>query len=341
MKLKISQIVLIYFIFFISFANSGQSDASVQNAFHWNKLIGRGINLGNALEAPKEGDWGLRLEAEHFKLVASKGFQSVRIPIRWSAHAQKQAPYTIDDKFFKRVDWAVKQALDLNLVAIINIHHYQEIMASPEKHKARFLAFWKQISEHYASHPETLYFEILNEPSKKLTSEIWNDYLAEAISIVRESNPNRAILVGPGHYNSLESLTKLKLPDDRKNLIVSFHYYEPFKFTHQGAHWLGKKSNQWLGTTWDATYIERRAITRSLNKAKTWALKNKVPLHMGEFGVFEKADMESRVRWTTFLREEAEKRRISWSYWEFCRTFGIYDLDNNKWRKDLLEALQP
>src|ERR1700681_3953301 len=57
------------------------------DAFHYNRLLGRGINLGNALDAPQEGAWGVTLEADYFRLIQEAGFNSVRIPIRWSAHA--------------------------------------------------------------------------------------------------------------------------------------------------------------------------------------------------------------------------------------------------------------
>src|SRR5579871_5795192 len=74
-----------------------------------NKALGRGINLGNALEAPKEGGWGLKLEADYFKQIKAAHFDSVRVPVRWSAHAAEAAPYTIDADFFKRVDWVLDQ----------------------------------------------------------------------------------------------------------------------------------------------------------------------------------------------------------------------------------------
>src|SRR5260370_26825961 len=75
------------------------------------RLLSRGVNLGNALEAPAEGEWGLMLKEEYFSEIAKAGFQSVRIPIRWSAHAGKEPPYTIDAKFFERIDWAIQQTL--------------------------------------------------------------------------------------------------------------------------------------------------------------------------------------------------------------------------------------
>ncbi|HPU43798.1 MAG TPA: hypothetical protein PLS98_06260, partial [Dictyoglomaceae bacterium] len=46
----------------------------------------RGVNMGNALEAPKEGEWGVVIKDEYFKLIKEAGFDHVRIPIKWSAH---------------------------------------------------------------------------------------------------------------------------------------------------------------------------------------------------------------------------------------------------------------
>jgi len=47
----------------------------------------RGINIGNALEAPREGEWGVYIRDEYFRIIKEAGFDTVRIPIKWSAHA--------------------------------------------------------------------------------------------------------------------------------------------------------------------------------------------------------------------------------------------------------------
>src|SRR5262245_47703575 len=62
----------------------------------------RGINAGNALDAPTEGAWGPALDEAYFDAVAAAGFDHVRIPIRWNAHAAAAPPYTVDEAFFAR-----------------------------------------------------------------------------------------------------------------------------------------------------------------------------------------------------------------------------------------------
>jgi endoglucanase len=60
---------------------------------------------------------------------------------------------------------------------------------------------------------------------------------------------------------------------------------------------------------------------------------------LGEFGAYSEAPQDSRVRWTEFVRREAERHEFAWAYWEFASGFGIYDPDTKVWREDLLKAL--
>jgi aryl-phospho-beta-D-glucosidase BglC (GH1 family) len=301
--------------------------------------FGRGVNLGNALESPKEGDWGVVLKEEYFEKIAKAGFDNVRIPVRWSAHADKSAPYKIDKKFFDRVDRAVNQALKNHLIPVLNMHHYDELYQDPDAHRERFIAQWQQIAEHYQKYPAALVFELLNEPTAKLTADKWNDILHNTIKVVRRSNPTRDIMIGPANWNGINDLPTLELPEDDRHLIVTVHYYNPFNFTHQGASWVGEESKKWLGTKWTGTKAERQAVENDLDKAITWAVEHRRPIYLGEFGAYEKADLESRARWTNFVAEESLKRKMGFAYWEFCAGFGVYDPKKNQWIEPIKEAL--
>jgi endoglucanase len=310
-------------------------------AFERNRRLGRAINLGNALEAPREGEWGVVLQAEYFRLIKEAGFASVRIPVRFSAHAQAAAPYTLAPAFLERVDWAVQQATDQGLNAILDMHHYEELMTNPQEQRERFLALWQQLAEHYKSAPASVYFELLNEPNGPLSAgSAWNELIAAAIPLIRQTNPDRTIIVGPGRWNSIGMLFDLRLPAEERNLIVTVHYYDPFQFTHQGAEWV-EGAEHWLGTTWEGNEFEQHAIQASFAEADTWARKNARPLFLGEFGAYSQAEMAARARWTAFVARQAEARSWSWAYWEFCAGFGIYDPQSQTWRGPLLEALIP
>jgi endoglucanase len=303
--------------------------------------IQRGINMGDMLEAPKEGDWGLTVEEEYFDLIKEAGFDFVRLPVRWNAYAEVSAPYSIDPAFFARVDEVLGWALERELAIIIDFHHYEEMASDPVGHKDRFLGIWRQVAEHYRDHPPTVLFELLNEPTANLNPSLWNEYLIEALKIVRETNPTRDVIVEPVLSNGEDLFSELEIPTDR-HLIVTFHYYLPFQFTHQGAEWVGAEAENWLGTTWDATEAEKAEITAHFDSVAEWAKRqDNVRILLGEFGAYSKADMDSRVRWTEYVAREAERHGFAWSYWEFASGFGVYDPEAKAWREELLKALIP
>lgn len=443
-----------------------------QGIYTENQKLAKTINFGNMLEAPNEGDWGLTLEADYFQLAKQAGFTAVRLPISWTYHTSQSYPYTIDETFFNRVDWAVEQASNNDLNIIVNVHHYDEIHQNPSVEEERFLAIWSQISNRYKTMSDNVLFEVLNEPHGAFTDNptLWNDLLATAIAEIRKTNPKRPLIVGPVGYNSINSLQDLELPTDR-NLIATVHFYDPFIFTHQGAEWVepsppvgetwtgNKRSFVWDNWSWDvdlswvanrrgverlrveylkgwaglylhteeavsgfdtlffvtnrarnlridcdvngetgaspiavqtkhgwaayevdisecqnitdimimnnspdpqaAFYMprielrnqagqrhrlivsEKLGVLLQLHKARTWSVQNRIPLFIGEFGAYDKADYASRVKWTTYVRQVMERRRMSWAYWEFGAGFGVYDPVNQQWRTELLEALMP
>lgn len=297
----------------------------------------RGINLGNMLEAPNEGDWGLSVQEEYLDLIKEAGFNFVRLPVRWSSHAEADPPFTIDHVFIARVDKVIGWALDRKLAIIIDFHHYEEMATDPWGHKDRFMGIWRQLAEHYKDYPPSVLFELLNEPTGELDAALWNEYFVEALAVVRETNPTRDVIVGPTLWNAYNMVSSLDTPNDQR-LIVTFHYYLPFQFTHQGAEWV-EGSEPWLGTTWNATDPQKVEISSHFDSVAEWAESHGLRVLLGEFGVYSKADMDSRVRWTEFVRSEAARHGFAWAYWEFGSGFGVYDPEANVWREELLKAL--
>jgi endoglucanase len=304
------------------------------------KQLGRGVNFGNALEAPTEGEWGMTLEERFFDLVREGGFQTIRLPTKWSAHALRGAPYTIDPEFFARVDWAVDNALKRGLNIVVNMHHYDELFVKPEAERERFIALWDQIATRYKDMPASVVFEPLNEPNGALTSGVWQRLFEDALAIIRKTNPERNVVFTGADWGGPSSLKGMKRPDD-PHLIATFHYYLPFQFTHQGAEWVDG-STAWIGTEWLGKSNDRVNVDWDLDQAANWARDNNIPLWMGEFGSYGKhADMASRQRWTDYVARAAEKRGIAWSYWEFGAGFGVYDRAKNEWVEPIHTALVP
>jgi endoglucanase len=329
----------------------------------------RGMNLGNGFDAPSEGEWGVVLTEAHFEHIAAAGFDHVRLPVRFSAHAAKEAPYTIDEAFFRRIDWALEQAAARGLSIIVDLHHYEEIHEAPEAHTARFLALWRQIAQRYADRPATVAFELLNEPCKALSPEKWNPILAQAIAVVRESNPERIVLVDSYFWAASDYLGVLALPDDA-NVVATFHMYQPILFSHQGAPWMGPEYGT-VGVVFPgppATPLEPVPAAAAVGWVKDWfAAYNRDPVeinpsgpktvfahfatvesylqnakhrvYLGEFAAVDKADLQSRANFLRLVREEAERRHIGWAYWDDGGMNRVLEVRSGQWVEPLRAAL--
>lgn len=305
-----------------------------------NNKLGKGMNMGNMFEAPTETAWGNPFQNDYFERISKLGFNSVRIPIRWDVpeRAMQTSPYTVNPVFLARIKTIVDNAIANKLYVIINMHHHEEIFTDPEKVKPRFLSQWEQIATYFKDYNQSLLFEIMNEPHDKLTPELWNTHMADALKSIRKTNPTRAVLVGPGDFNGLGAIPKLKLPVD-KNIILSIHYYNPFQFTHQGAEWIGMNADSWLGTKWEDLELERNQVESEFSGLKSFQKQTNIPINVGEFGAYSKADIVSRNKWTTFLARWFELQGYSWAYWEFSAGFGIYDPATASYKQSLVDAL--
>lgn len=308
------------------------------NPYVQNEKLARSINLGNILEAPNEGDWGLSLEESYFSTIGAAGFTGVRLPVRWSTHADLEPPYGVDPSFLARVDWAIDKAFENDLSIVVNMHHYTEMMEMPESHLPRLLAIWHQLSTHFKDRSDDLILELFNEPHGKFTPELWNDYLVQIIDTIRTVDPYRTLMIGTASWGGIGGLNNLALPSD-PNLIVTVHYYEPFHFTHQGAEW-SQGSEAWLGTTWGQTNEDYANLVTDFNRLRAWSVDHDRPIYVGEFGAYHRAEMAYRLLWTQAVVNVCEDRDLSWGYWEFASGFGAYDRTVSAWNP-LVDVLIP
>ena len=295
------------------------------------------MNIGNALESPKDISWGVQMKVEYFDYIKKAGFDSVRIPVRFSDYAKDSTDYTLDEEFMRQLDTYIDYAIKDNLVVILDFHHFEEIMKEPEKYRECFIRIWSQLGERYKNYPKELVFELLNEPKENLKGELWNQFIKDGVTEIRKSNKDRTIIVGPDNFYSVYRLDALSIPKDN-NIIVSFHYYEPNNFTFQGNQYHpgfeNLKNIKWTGSNEEKEYLRSR-----FDIAKKWAEKQNVQIFLGEFGANQQAPAEDRKLWTQAVRKEAERCGFSFGYWELCSWFGVYDVNRNSWDQEMLDAL--
>jgi len=330
----------------------------------------KGINLGNRLDAPNEGDWGGVIEAEDFPFIAQRGFDHVRIPIRFSGHALAESPYTIDAAFFSRVDTVLDQAAAAKLAVVVDMHAYDELASDVAAQRDRFVALWTQIAARYETRPDTVAFELLNEPYSQLDTT-WNDVMLPAIQTIRATNPRRLLIVDSVFWADPTRLSMLTLPDDA-NIMAAIHLYEPKLFTFQGQDWIGAAflttgvifpgppttpiepvqaakdatwANQWFvdyntkpaatNPSGPATVTSQIALINGYRQSRGRTVYN------GEWGPQDGGALDSRVRLVTEVRQQCESAGIGWAIWEDPENMNLFDSRAGTWLTEIVDALLP
>jgi endoglucanase len=280
-----------------------------------------------------------RFEWRHFTEIRKAGFDFVRVNLQAFRHMEAQD--RLERQWLAKLDDVVREARRAGLGVILDEHDFNACSEDVDICRSKLVAFWRQVAPRYAKAPRNVAFELLNEPHDKLNGDTWNGLLAQALAEVRKTNPSRIVVVGPTHWNSLKDLPLLKLPPD-PNLLVTFHYYEPFHFTHQGATWAGEEVKQLHGVTWGSN-VDRAAMGSDFDKVGAWSAANHRPILLGEFGAYDKSGtpLELRLAYIGAARNEAERHGFGWAYWQFEGDFVVWNMPRQQWVEPILRALIP
>ncbi len=215
--------------------------------------MGRGINIGNSLDAyPTEISWGNPLiQKYYFDDFANAGFSCIRIPITWKGHVQKNTPYTINPAWMARVDTVVTWGLNKGLFIIINLHHEVGFKAIDTMKNltakadtiAKYDSIWSQISTHFKNKSDHLLFEILNEPYP-MSQTMVDSFNSNAYRIIRKTNPTRVIIFSGNVYSNSDQLVVAKIPNPKDSYLMGYyHSYDPWSFAGQGIGTYGSSSD--------------------------------------------------------------------------------------------------
>jgi endoglucanase len=223
---------------------------------------------------------------------------------------------------------------------IIDEHDFDDCSKDVAACMPKLKAVWSQLAERYRNEPNTVVFELLNEPHGQFDAATWNASFPQVLAIMRKTNPTRNVIIGGVRWNSPDTLKDLALPAADKHLIATFHYYDPFPFTHQGASWADEPIRSTTGIRFGKpTEIAR--IDQDFAAVKAWSDASGRPVFLGEFGAYDKATMEDRVLWTSTVARTAEKYGFAWGYWQFSSDFVLYDFKKDDFVLPILKALVP
>jgi endoglucanase len=296
----------------------------------------RGVNI-LGYDAIWTGPSRARFQKRHFAEIRRSGFDHVRVNL--FAFGHMDAADRLDAKWLQRLDWVVREAGRAGLGVILDEHDFDACSKDVAMCRIKLAAFWRQIAPRYRNAPQSVAFELLNEPHGALDTA-WNGFFPELLAIVRETNPRRIVVIGPTVWNNFNQLANLRLPERDRNILVTFHYYEPFRFTHQGTSWTDLKGLS--GVSWGSD-ADRAQLRADFAKVAQWARANGRPILLGEFGAYDKSGTPEAMRsaYTAAVAREAERNGFGWAYWQFDGDFIVWDMKKNGWVKAVKDALIP
>jgi endoglucanase len=224
---------------------------------------------------------------------------------------------------------------------IVRTHHFNgaaPVFTDPDA-RAAFLACWERLAAELRGYDTGfLAYELLNEPVAD-DPEQWNDLAAAALAVVRATEPDRTVVLGSNRWSGAGQFPFLRVPDDR-NLILTFHFYEPMVLTHYRAPWtpVGEYDGpvSYPGelipeAVWEQAHGDLRshrsfdaaAMEALIEPALSVARNAELPLYCGEFGVYESVPDELRERWYADLFGVFAKHGIGWASWDWKGGFAL------------------
>jgi aryl-phospho-beta-D-glucosidase BglC (GH1 family) len=297
--------------------------------------------------------------ADDIALMHAMGFDHVRLSIDGDALLRDAPPDGLNAPFVAELDTAVNTMLKDGLRVIVDVHPsdaFKRQLRTEDAAVTRFCALWSALAGHYAqTDPDRVFFEVLNEPEFENMQQ-WNAVQTRAIAAIRQAAPHHTIIATAQRYSGLTDLLALE-PVADPNVIYTFHDYEPFPFTHQGATWtmnqvrplrgvpypsspediapVVSQEQQLIDQHWINTYgLDRwdaARIRSELSFAGKWAALHHVPVYCGEFGVYEAfADPAMRAAWLHDTRTALEEQGIGWAVWDYQGSFAVVTKTNGK-----------
>lgn len=279
--------------------------------------------------------------------IAGLGYDHIRIPIdevqMFTEDSQKE------EEAFALLHNALAWCEEFNLRAVVDLHilrshHFNEDekpLFTDVHAQEQFYECWRKISGELSKYPlDLVAYEPMNEPVAD-DPEIWNIIVNRCVEVIRELEPERTIIIGSNRWQSFTTVKDLKVPENDQNIIISFHYYEPFLLTHYKASWTHIKDISvpvhYPGQLIEDAdlYAEKNhanagrimynidVIENDLMKVIEVAQKYNLKIYCGEYGCIYIAPNEDKIRWYKDLYTLFERHGIARANWDYRGSFGI------------------
>ena len=285
---------------------------TVKGAVEMAQQLGMGWNLGNQMDAQKDGvasetAWGNPVVTQAlFDKLANAGIKTVRIPVTWLGHIGDAPGYTINKAWLDRVEQLVGYAEKAGLNAIINIHHD----GADSRH-------WLDIKG-AAENPEINAVSICSDGGKQYrTLNEWNQAFVDTVRATGGNNADRYLAV-PSYCTNPDNAVdgSFKLPQDSADnrLIVAVHYYAPVDYS------LNDKFKEWGHTGTDVdTWGDETSLLETFGKLKSMYVDKGIPVYIGEMGCVRRDNERAekfRRYYLEYVCKAARDHNLAPIYWD-------------------------
>ena len=222
------------------------------------------------------------------------------------------------------LDEAVARMTRRNLVVVLDYHDESRAIETGPAAVETVERNWVILARLLRKYPPDLVLlEVFNEPVFDRNPAGWFPVRRRLVSTIRAEAPLHTIVAGGPQWSSLDGLlTSVPLDDD--NVLYTFHFYEPFEFTHQGAPWVAEPVRSLSGVRYPGTRQTRPYIARRIAAAAEWARSRGVPVWAGEFGAYPAvAPAADRLLWLRDVRDAFERSGMGWAVWSYDESLGL------------------
>ncbi len=320
----------------------------------------KGVNMTGWFEIWEKGIPNLnKYSYEDFQHLKELGVDVVRLPVHFFMMMNDETG-ELEEIVWTYLDKVCDWAEELKIHLIIDNHSFNSNpYPSAKTVKNHLEKIWPQIADRYKNRSDYILYEILNEP--RLPQIQWEKIQKETLSLIRKYDTKHTVIVTGTDWGSRDSMLKLEpLSDD--NLIYTFHFYDPFYFSHQGAEWSdapvaalrdipfpydkakmpklqGAAKGSYLEQIFQQSYpkeANEKTMRENLQKAVDFSVKNNVPLLVGEFGVYNKyANYEDRCAWYETAGKLFQEFGLPYTIWTYDGSFSFFKKDNTEYPSGL------
>ena len=288
--------------------------------------------------------------------IDSAGFDHIRMPVDeeqlWDEASNRNADaFELLNSFLEwSNEYDVKVILDLHILRSHHFNNDERPLWTDPAEQDKFIQLWKDLAGAVNKWPNSmLAYEFMNEPVADDPEE-WNRLLSRVADSIRSWEPERVLVIGSNRWQSADTFDQLRIPANDKNILLSFHFYEPFFLTHYRASWTDLKDFEGEvaypgqivvdGSSPDQQRVYNiDTLEKMMRKPLKLADSLGLPLYCGEFGVIDGSPEEAKLAWYRDMVTVFERNNVGYANWNYKGgSFGIVD-SNMAPRQELIDIL--